>query len=33
MTWQQLYDPFNNWLISTAVSALPVLTLFSCWWL
>src|SRR5687768_15010996 len=28
MTWQQLYDPFNNWLLSTAVSALPVLTLF-----
>jgi lactate permease len=28
MTWQQLYDPFNNKLISTAISALPVLTLF-----
>ncbi|HET9943274.1 MAG TPA: L-lactate permease [Terriglobia bacterium] len=28
MNWQQLYDPFNNWLLSTAVSALPVLTLF-----
>lgn len=28
MNWQQLYDPFNNKLISTAVSALPVLTLF-----
>jgi lactate permease len=28
MTWQQLYDPFGNWLLSTAVSALPVLTLF-----
>ena len=28
MTWQQLYDPFNNKLLSTAVSALPVLTLF-----
>ena len=28
MTWQQLYDPFNNWLLSTAVSALPVLTFF-----
>ena len=27
-TWPQLYDPFNNWLASTAVSALPVLTLF-----
>jgi lactate permease len=28
MVWRQLYDPFNNWLLSTAVSALPVLTLF-----
>src|ERR1051325_2530033 len=28
MTWQQVYDPFNNRLLSTAVSALPVLTLF-----
>jgi lactate permease len=28
VTWQQLYDPFNNWVLSTAVSALPVLTLF-----
>ena len=28
MTWQQLYDPFNNRLLSTAISALPVLTLF-----
>ena len=28
MIWQQLYDPFNNRLLSTAVSALPVLTLF-----
>ena len=28
MTWQQIYDPFNNRLLSTAVSALPVLTLF-----
>ena len=28
MTWEQLYDPFDNWLLSTAVSALPVLTLF-----
>jgi L-lactate permease len=28
MNWQQLYDPFNNKLLSTAVSALPVLTLF-----
>src|SRR5689334_24891525 len=28
MNWQQLYDPFNNRLLSTAISALPVLTLF-----
>jgi lactate permease len=28
MTWQQLYDPFGNRLLSTAVAALPVLTLF-----
>lgn len=28
MTWQQVYDPFGNRLLSTAVSALPVLTLF-----
>jgi lactate permease len=28
ITWRQLYDPFNNTLLSTAVSALPVLTLF-----
>src|SRR5688572_29583672 len=28
MNWQQLYDPFNNWVLSTAISALPVLTLF-----
>ena len=28
MNWQQLYDPFNNQLLSTAISALPVLTLF-----
>jgi lactate permease len=28
MVWEQLYDPFDNWLLSTAVSALPVLTLF-----
>ena len=27
-TWQQLYDPLDNWLLSTAASALPVLTLF-----
>lgn len=28
MTWTQVYDPFNSWPLSTAVSALPVLTLF-----
>jgi lactate permease len=27
-TWPQLYDPFDNQLLSTAVAALPVLTLF-----
>jgi lactate permease len=26
--WQQLYDPFGNRILSTAVSALPVVTLF-----
>jgi len=26
--WQQIYDPFGNTVLSTAVSALPVLTLF-----
>jgi lactate permease len=28
MTWPQLYDPFDNRLLSTLVAALPVLTLF-----
>jgi lactate permease len=28
MNWQQLYDPFNSKILSTLVSALPVLTLF-----
>ena len=28
MTWPQIYDPFNNWLLSTLVAAVPVLTLF-----
>ena len=27
-TWSQLYDPFDNRLLSTVVAALPVLTLF-----
>ena len=27
-TWPQLYDPFGNRILSTAVSALPVVTLF-----
>ena len=27
-TWAQLYDPFGNRVLSTAVAALPVLTLF-----
>jgi hypothetical protein len=28
MMWQQVYDPFGKKLLSTAISALPVLTLF-----
>lgn len=28
MTWTQVYDPFNSWPLSTAIAALPVLTLF-----
>ena len=27
-TWPQLYDPFGNRILSTAISALPVVTLF-----
>jgi lactate permease len=28
MTWSQTYDPLNAWPLSTAVAALPVVTLF-----
>ena len=28
MSWSQLYDPFDNRILSTVVSALPVVTLF-----
>ncbi|MFN7929920.1 MAG: lactate permease LctP family transporter [Blastocatellia bacterium] len=28
MTWPQNYDPFHNWIVSTLVASLPVLTLF-----
>ena len=28
ITWTQDYDPLNSWLLSTIVSALPVVTLF-----
>jgi L-lactate permease len=28
ITWPQNYDPYNYWPLSTAVAALPVLTLF-----
>jgi lactate permease len=28
LIWEQVYDPFNNRFLSTAVSSLPVLTLF-----
>ena len=25
--WNQVYDPFNNWILSTVGAALPVVTL------
>ncbi len=28
MTWQQNYDPFGNWILSTVIASLPVVTLF-----
>ncbi len=28
VSWRQNYDPFNHWVTSTLISALPVLTLF-----
>ncbi len=28
MTWPQNYDPFGNWILSTIVASIPVITLF-----
>lgn len=28
MTWPQIYDPLNNWILSTLIASVPVLTLF-----